>query len=229
MNCDRFQRLLHLNRPGELSAADADDLRRHLSGCPACLRDFKNIDHADRLVARARLFSPEPVYPDVLTAAVLRRVKTELSRDQSGSRFNRFLDFFLLPIARYGAVAMILAIVAILTAQSVSVLAKVAHVEAQAALPVTQKGLTTYSARSQTLSSLASREELKPLATNLPIRVFNGRIEASARGLSGFLSPATLKNLTTLVGSSAFRLDPKQVETIVHEVRATAGRTFRSR
>ena len=100
MNCERYQRLLHLNRLGEMSKQEADDLRQHLRQCEHCSLEWRRIQRAEEFLDPLRSFSPAPPNPGQLTADIMRRVREEVSGEPTRNIVDRILDFFLIPSVR---------------------------------------------------------------------------------------------------------------------------------
>jgi anti-sigma factor RsiW len=107
MSCEHYRQLLHLNRLGELSAGDADDLRQHLELCESCSLEWRRIQRADEFLDPLRSFSPAPPNPENLTTDIMRRVRETVSTEPPQSIIDRILDFFLIPGIRYSTVAII--------------------------------------------------------------------------------------------------------------------------
>ena len=60
MDCDLARLLQMLARPGELSAADADALTRHLASCPGCAAKASSASGFDRVIGSAMRDVPAP-------------------------------------------------------------------------------------------------------------------------------------------------------------------------
>jgi hypothetical protein len=84
----------------------------------------------------------------------------------------------------------------------------------------------TYTAESKTLLGVARAEAAKGLTGNVPFSVTDGRIEVPEKNIAPLLSAYGVKNLTTLLGSTALHIDEKTLESIVNEIKATARRSF---
>jgi hypothetical protein len=230
MSCKRYQRLLHLNRSGEISSQEADELRQHLRLCERCALEFQRIERADGFVDRLGGFSPAPRNPEKLTADILRRVRAEAATPRPSNSFDRVLDFFLIPSVRYSTVAIILLVTLTFMTQLVMMLNDVSDLEQRMATPIRNEGTeATYTLQSKTLQGVAKSETGKSLQENVSLSVTNGRIDVPVRDVDTFLSGSNLRNLPVILGTAALQIDKKTLEKIVNEVKATAELTFRVR
>jgi hypothetical protein len=228
MSCERYQRLLHLNRSGEISSHEADELRQHLRLCEKCSLELQRIERAGGFIDRLGAFAPTPKNPEKLTADILRRVRAESAAPRTSNPLDRFLDFFLLPSVRYSTVAIISLIVVTSTTQLVMMLNDISDLEQRMASPVRHDATeATYTMQSKTLQEVATSERGKSIKENISLTVTNERIDVSAKDVDAFLSDPGLKNLPTVVGASVLGIDRKTLEKIVNEIKATAERSFR--
>ena len=228
MSCERYQRLLHLNRSGEISKHEADELRQHLRLCEKCSLDLQRIERADGFIDRLSAFSPTPGNPDKLTADILRRVRAESSAPKHSNPLDRLLDFFLLPSVRYATVTIVLLITITLTTQLIVVMNNISDLEHRMASPVrTTTSEATYTMQSKTLQGVAESERGKFLKENVSFTVTNDRIDVPVKDVDTFLSDYNLRNLPAILGASALGIDQKTLEKIVTEIKATAERSFR--
>ena len=228
MSCERYQRLLHLNRSGEISKHEADDLRQHLRLCEECSLELQRIERADGFIDRLGAFSPTPKNPEKLAADILRRVRAESASPKPLNPLDRILDFFLLPSVRYSTVAIISLIVLTSATQLVMMLNDISNLEQRMASPVRHDATeATYTMQSKTLQEVATSDRSRSIKENLSLTVTNDRIDVSAKDVDAFLSDPGLRNLPTVVGASVLGIDKKTLEKIVNEVKATAERSFR--
>jgi mycothiol system anti-sigma-R factor len=68
MQCSDGKMFIHAYLDGELEAEDSVRLMRHLTGCPACSREFERQAQLKQLLQRAK---PASVVPDALRSRVL--------------------------------------------------------------------------------------------------------------------------------------------------------------
>ncbi|MDP2887092.1 MAG: zf-HC2 domain-containing protein [Ignavibacteria bacterium] len=226
MSCERYQRLLHLNRSGEISKQEADDLRQHLRLCEKCSLEFQRIQRGDEFIDRLGSFSPAPTNAGKLTADILRRVRAESTKPRSINALDRVLDFFLIPGVRYSAVVVISFVGTAFVLQSLILLDDISNLENRMVSLSGQRTGAVYSARSETLREVAQSAKAQPLTGTLPFTVTNGRIQVPAKIVDLYLNNNTLKNLPVIIGTSALRVDPKTLEKIVGEIRATVELIF---
>lgn len=230
MSCEWYQRLLHLNRSGEISKQEADDLRQHLRLCEKCSLEFQRIQRADGFLDRLGSFSPTPINPEKLTADILRRVRAESTAPRPSNALGRVLDFFLIPSVRYSTVAIVLLVTLTCMTQLLMMLNGISDLEQRMASPIRNDATgATYTMQSRTLQGVAKSETGKSFQENVSLTVTNGRIDVSAKDVDTFLSGYNLRNLPAILGTAALQIDKKTLEKIVNEVKATAELTFRVR
>ena len=226
MSCERYQRLLHLNRSGEISEKDADDLRQHLTHCEPCSLEWRRIQRAEEFLDPLRSISPAPSNAGQLMADIMRRVREEASGEPARNIVDRVLDFFLIPTVRYSAVVVISFVGTAFVLQSLILLDDISNLENRMVSLSGQRTGAVYSARSETLREVAQSAKAQPLTGTLPFSVTDGRIQVPAKIVDLYLNNNTLKNLPMIIGTSAFRVDRKTLEKIVGEIRATVELTF---
>jgi len=230
MSCERYQRLLHLNRSGEISKQEADDLRQHLRLCEKCSLKFQRIQRADGFIDRLGSFSPTPTNAEKLTADILRRVRAESTRPRSINALDRLLDFFLIPSVRYSAAAIVLLITMTSMVQLLTTLNDISKLEQRMASPIRNDATeATYTMQSKTLREVAGSETGKPLRESGSLKMTNDRVDVPVKDVDAFLSASYLRNLPAILGTAALQIDKKTLEKIVNEVKATAELTFRVR
>ncbi len=230
MSCTHYQRLMHLNRSGEISGAETDDLRQHVRLCERCALELQDIERADEFIDRLAASSPHPANPEKLTADIMNRVSAESAVSASVSSVDRFLDFFLTPAVRYATLAIILAVTVVSMTQVVMVLTDVSDLEQRMATSArSDVNEATYTVHSKTLQEVTESENGKSLRENFSLTVRNGRIDVPAQEVEPLLSGSPLKNLPIVMGATAFRIDPKILAKIVNEVTTTAELTFHVR
>jgi hypothetical protein len=230
MSCKRYQRLLHLNRSGEISTQEADELRQHVRLCERCAIELQRIERADGFINRLGEFSPAPTHPERLTADILRRVRAESTAPQPLNAFDRILDFFLIPSVRYTTVAIVMMVTLTFMAQLVTMLNDISDLEHHMASPIRNDATeATYTMQSKTLLGVAKSETGKSLQENVSVTVKNGSIDVPVKDVDTFLSDSNLRNLPAILGTAALQIDRKTLEKIVNEVKATAELTFRVR
>jgi hypothetical protein len=228
MNCERYQRLLHLNRSGEISSHEAEELRRHLRLCEKCSLELQRIERADGFIDHLGAFSPTPRNPEKITADILRRVRAGSTSPKSLSPLDRVLDFFVRPSVRYLTVAIISLAVLTPATQLVMMLNDISNLEQRMASPVRRDAAeATYTMQSKTLQEVATSKQGESIKENISLTVTNDRIDVSAKEVDALLADPGFRNLSTAVGASVLGIDKKRLEKIVNEIKATAERSFR--
>jgi hypothetical protein len=230
MSCERYQKLLHLNRSGELSHQEADELRQHVRLCERCALELQRIERADEFIDRLGTFSPAPQNPEKLTADILRRVRAESTVARPLNALDRLLEFFLIPSVRYSTAAVVLFITLTFMTQALFMLNGISELEGRMASPIRNEATeATYTMKSTTLRDVTRSETGKPLQNGVSLTVTNDRIDVAVKDVDTFLSGSNLRNLPSILGSAALQIDKKTFDKIVNEVRATAELTFRVR
>ena len=230
MNCRDYQRMLHLNRTGEISAREAEDLRQHLRLCEKCTLEYQRIQRADELVDRIASVTPAHRNPEKLTADIMRSVREESASPMEADVLTQILDFFLQPAARTATVAIILLIISTFMYQLMATLDGVSGVEQQMVLISSQTSVfpqPTYTAESKTLGEVAKSKDVKSVAQTLPVTVRGSQIEVPAKALESIIPIYDLRTVSAVIGSSALHIDKETFEKIVNEMKATAELTLR--
>ena len=227
MSCGQYQRLLHLNRSGEISRHEAEKLRQHLRSCEKCSLELQRIERADGFIDRLGAFSPTPKNLEKLTADILRRVRAESTAPTSLSPLDRFLDSFLIPSVRYATVTIVLLVTMTFMTQLLVMMNNISNLEQRMASPTRHDATeASYTIQSKTLQEVAKSERGKSLKENVSLTVTNDRIDVPAKEVDAFLSEYDLRNLPATLGASALGIDKKTLDKIVNEVKATAELTF---
>ena len=230
MSCERYQKLLHLNRSGELSHHEADELRQHVRLCERCALELQRIERADGFIDRLGAFSRAHSNPEKLTADILRRVRAESTTARPFGFLDRLLEFFLIPSVRYSTMAIILIVTVTFMAQLLMVMDDITGLEQRMASSGRNRAAeATYTVQSKTLQDVATSERGTPLKDNVSLTVTNDKINVRAQDVDTFLSGHDLKSLPTILGATALHIDKKTLDKIVNEVKATAELTFRKR
>jgi len=230
MSCKHYQRLMHLNRAGELSQEEAEDLRQHVRLCERCALELQRLERADQFFDHLSEYSPVPSHPGKLTADILHRIKAEPVQPNSRQTLDLILDFFLLPAVRYASVAVVLLVTGTFMVQLTTTLDRISELEQRMASPGRiGASEATYTIQSKTLQEVAASERGKSFQNNIPLTVTNNHIAISAKDVDTFLAGHVLDNLPAFVGTTALGIDKETFDKIVNEVKATAELTFRFR
>lgn len=228
MSCKRYQQLLHLNRTGEISEADAENLRVHLARCQQCSHEWRRLQRADELLRPMKSFTPPPPDPEKLTADIMRRVRGTTETESSPGVVNRILDLFLIPGIRYSAAAFITAVTLAFTFQSLTLLNQISALEQRMSSWTSRDREAAYTSHSETLREVVQSEKIHSPTAGMSFDPVNGRLRVPANDVDAFLSPANLQRLSSIIGSSALQVDHKTIEKIVGEIKATVKLSFRA-
>jgi hypothetical protein len=80
MSCKRFQRYLHLYRPGEMSDRERQELETHLETCTRCGEEWRRIQAAESRIARMREEVLVPSDPPGLTERIMAGIEARPRR-----------------------------------------------------------------------------------------------------------------------------------------------------
>ena len=231
MSCTYFQQLLHLNRTGELSGKEAEELREHLRLCESCSLEFQRIQRADHFINRLTLFSPVPRNEEQLTAAIMQRVRRSAAPSVPAGLADRILDLFIKPPVRFAAAAVIVLILFTFGIQLYTTLNSIADLEFQMASVrgrASSAGEPTITAQSSTLQEVTRSKSGRSVADELSLTASDGRIEVPEKNVQSVLSMYNMGVVSATVDSSVLHLDRKTLEKIIIEIRSTAARTIRA-
>jgi hypothetical protein len=233
MSCKRFQRMLHLNRPGELSENEAEELSQHLKTCPECSEEFRRIQAADRILDLLRAQVPVLAQPDDLVEDVLSGIGR--SPAEAVRRFNDglpgwLIDLLLSPAVRFGTAGLAVFAVGLFMIQEVALLVSVNALEekigGRSSRP-SGPGIE-YSISAPTAGWNADVHRLQKLAMPEWEGRQNGSVVVSQRTIEQFVSgmgpaPIEMLRLASTLGS-----EPRHVRSLVRylEQHATAKVVF---
>lgn len=139
MSCRHYRRLLHLHRPGELSAREQAALAKHIAACSSCAAELREILATDRLVSHIRSQEPAAGEPDTITPRVLsaiNRQATATHRGETPGIGNRLADLVFAPASRIATVTLATACVLLLFTQVAATLGSVSSLERTIAVPL---------------------------------------------------------------------------------------------
>lgn len=111
MSCKKYQKLLHLNRVGELTMRQHEQLERHLKNCENCLKEKQKIEETDFVINSISRVKPIISEPEKLTDDIIGRIKQVSSRKSNirqSSRIEILLNYFSIPRVRLGLVCALL-------------------------------------------------------------------------------------------------------------------------
>jgi hypothetical protein len=218
MNCDHFERLLHLNRTGELSSREAELLRQHLRVCEKCVIAQRRIAEGDLLMSQLRSATPVPASPEKLTADIMRRVRLSASEIQSAGLIDRVLDFFSLPSVRIATMALTCVAVGLFTVQYLAMLNDIHNLEASAmekshSAPASAEVYSLQMRSSQELTRLS--KDLQKLVPSSEYTLADNQILIRQSSLSSVLSSPGVGSITTTVASSLLHIEKSKLDRII--------------
>jgi hypothetical protein len=218
MNCDHFQRLLHLNRTGEISSHEAESLRQHLRVCEKCVLEQRRIAEGDVLLNQLRSAMPVPASSEQLTADIMRGVRLSASETQSAGLIDRLLDFFSRPSVRIATMALTCAVVGLFTVQYLTMLNDVHNLETSARershnAPLSAEVYSLEMNDSQELARLS--RDLQKLVPSSEYKLDDKQILIRQSSVSSLLSSHRLGSLTTTIASSLLNIEKSKLDRIV--------------
>jgi hypothetical protein len=186
MNCKHYQKLLHLNRPGEIPPKQRRKLQRHLGRCTACSQEKIKIEKADEYIAAAREKKPELTDPGLVSAGILHAIRGT----QVTSRKNP-LDFLSLPKTRLALIGISAILIGVFFLQEFLVLYRVSQLEKMMAQqPGKQAGfqkiLTAKLSRNRVIRVFEESELLKNARLN-DVETGGDRIQLNSSTLNALL------------------------------------------
>jgi hypothetical protein len=220
MNCKQFDRLLHLNRPGELSALETELLISHLKTCERCALEKVRIEQADILIERARRTVPFPSNPDQLIAATMRGLRAATSKPWWSPAFESILDFFWHPGVRLSAFAFVLVAFGTFSFQFLDMFNSIYELEQS----VHQRTLrppisaTAYSVDPGAVKDLTDSKKLQALLPAGQYRVSDGQIIVRQSDIASILSAVELRSLTTNIAASVLHIEKSKLDRIVENI-----------
>jgi hypothetical protein len=144
MKCTEARRLMHLNRPGELTEDESRELERHCAGCASCAAERENVRASERFLERLRAFTPAPGSPEALTSSIMVRIRTEPRAErqarqkdvgQAGWLLDWILGWFYTPAFRYSSAIVIAVAVLAFVGEQLSIVNSVSNLESRLAGP----------------------------------------------------------------------------------------------
>lgn len=220
MKCRKYQRLLHLNRTGEISEREAEQLRQHLAVCKRCSLELQRIQQVETKIEQLRKAVPAISNPDKLATDIMRQVRADANESRSLNPLDWILDFFGRSAVRYAAVAVIVLVTASFLLQLLTTLEGVYTLEQRIASSdqSTAGSGPIYTVESKSLKEIANSKSVKPLIRDLPCSVSDGSVSVRAKDIESILSTYNLKDLSSLVGSSVLGVDRKTLSKIIDDI-----------
>lgn len=220
MNCKQFDRLLHLNRPGELSELEAELLINHLKTCERCALEKQRIEQADELIQRARGTVPFHSNPEQLIAATMRGVRAATSEPTWSPVIESVLDFFWNPGVRLCAIALVFAAFGTFSYQFLNMFNSIYDLE-QAVRRGSQRppmSTTAYSVESKAVKELTGSQEFRALLSDGRYRMSNGQVIVRQSDIASIVSAIELRSLTTNLAASVLHIEKSKLDKIVEDI-----------
>ncbi|MFQ5676160.1 MAG: anti-sigma factor family protein [bacterium] len=177
MRCHDYVKLLHLNRPGELTATEKKSLEAHLEVCKRCQKKAREIKRTDVALAKLREIRPVLANREDLADSIITAIKTS-PQSPAKRMLQSFIDRSVDFVGRYETRLALGVSVAVLMiaffVQQIWILNRVTQLENVLAnrQTVPEK---YYAVESATLMKIWSPKELQALMASL----FNKDLEAT--------------------------------------------------
>jgi hypothetical protein len=167
MNCSDYQRLLHLNRPGERTAKETKNLLKHLEICSSCEEERNRIVSAEVVISALRTSLPRISGADRLDAEIFSRL-AEMEKTGPGKRKvnarKRLMLPALLPAYRFAYGALVVVLITIFVVEYTSIIRDRQLLEAGiACMPSREKMQTAYSISAEAVRKEIGRTALQAL------------------------------------------------------------------
>jgi len=131
MNCGRINKLIYLKET-ELTSGEIEAVKKHLSCCPECLKEYSDYQKTDAFISALRNSTPALSDEAGFTSAVMERIESAADTAK-GSFINAMLDkieeFFLLFYVRVVSVSFIFLIASTFLLQQYQLLNNVSVLE----------------------------------------------------------------------------------------------------
>ena len=227
MHCDRYRKMLHLYRAGELTERERAELQAHLRTCRRCATEQEKILRADQHIEEIRRISPTLERPGVLAERIMTslRQSEEMSNRNSLTQFiDRLLDSFSIPSIRYLSAFIVVTAIGSFSVQYVSLLQDIDNLQQSMA------GRSRTAARQEVAYSIRT-EEVRHLADPDLLQLLSPlRDQAQTRDVV-IISGNTLKSLMSLIQSGIPNLlahqyrvdrDRHHIDMLIRKLQKTA-------
>lgn len=136
MSCKKYEKLLYLNRAGELSDSEKKLLEQHLRECGAC-RDFNHaIRQSVSALSSLKSAVPKLDQPELLTKAILMQIARPKRSTQKLSlrdRIGRLSDWIATAKIRWASALVIVLLLGVLVVQQLQIIYRISRLEEKVA------------------------------------------------------------------------------------------------
>ncbi len=188
MKCDRYEQLIHLNREGERSRVEEENLRRHLDTCASCRRELHRTEKIGVSYRKFRELAPELPDPN----RIARRIRERIAEEERYHNRNPIVEAFdflarvsLVPSYRYVAALFLFVVLGLFFVESASLVIDVRRLEERMGKFGAEQVVidAKYSLALEKASRFVDENQLAMLRSQFDIRMENGRL---AMGKLGF-------------------------------------------
>ncbi len=217
MKCERYRRLIYLDREGERSAEESRELAEHLAGCSECSALAREVRRAEAVISSVRAMAPRLDRPEQLTASVMAVIGTrnDSHMTRRAGEPHGFLEVLFAPAFRAASAGFAIALLVLLAFEVGTTVVSLSGLERKMAVhtgPVVAYRIDRETVRTDPI--------LRPLAVRIGAEheLDLNRSLVVARGMvTGFLGAGSLDlaRLATTVGS-----DPRHLQRALKAIEA---------
>ncbi len=130
MNCRNFEKVLYLNKPGELDAREKKKLNKHLAECPVCKTLYEKTTNDKNLLFDLKKIKPQPENKKLLTSSIISNIEeTEIKTRVSPDFIELFATWFYRPVVKYSFLLVLLIMTGSLLVQQIQTADSVSKLE----------------------------------------------------------------------------------------------------
>ncbi len=222
MNCEYYHRLLHLNRSGERTKRETEELAHHLRTCEQCAALEQQLagpnEYVDRLKA-CQLVVPDP---EILTEHIIASVTPRSTAH--ASFLGTILDFLLMTRTRYAFAAFVCLAVSVFVYQYGSLLNSVHLLEeriAEGSRP--GPGTTiTYTLDRESVRRTGALPLLQSIVDPDDYALENGDITVQKEVVDSYATRIDTQRLQRLASAYGLAMPAHRMKNIVHQLKAAA-------
>jgi hypothetical protein len=233
MSCHRYQEMLHLYRPGELTPEDARELEEHLKTCADCSALKGRIWSAEGTIRNLRDYVPAHPDPERALAAIAKAIQglpAPGHRPHHVGWLDRLLVSFEVPSIRFASAFAILFLAGAFLFQQVRILNDVSDLEARLAV------------KRQPSQALETAYVIPPFPVKMAphvdemLRLAGGRVTVNTRGQMTIsqgdvedIQATVLRQLLSALGQSkGLGLEQKTIDELTIYMNRNIATVFRT-
>jgi hypothetical protein len=222
MSCEYYHRLLHLNRPGERTKLETDELAHHLRTCEQCAALEQQIAGTDEYVDRLKARQPVVPRPEILTEHIIASVTPRSS--VQGGVLDGIRDFLFMTSTRYAFAASVCLAVSVFMFQYSSLLNSVHLLEERIAegRRAGPGATVTYTLDRESIRRTGALSLLQPILDPDDYSLENGDITVQKTVVDSYVTRIDTRRLQMLASAYGVSMPAQKMENIVHQLKAAA-------